>query len=218
MIDLDRLRRALVLGVLGAVAMALLLPPLALTRHTDAHDWYAARKVSVAQALIFVGFDERAFTDYRLADGTPVRWTRDGVATWPAARESRSLILAVIGDNILLGACAGFVVVFALSGLLNLARYEPARIARAPTRRSSAGERRPGFIEDVPPYAGHGPDRMPARAVPTVAPAAPEGGRRPNAAVTLPVPAAAAVRHGPPVEAEPEAAYEPPARPRGRWF
>ena len=54
MIDLDRLRRALVLGALGAVATALLLPPLAALRHTDAQDWYAARKVSVAQALIAV--------------------------------------------------------------------------------------------------------------------------------------------------------------------
>ena len=194
MIDLDRLRRALVLGVLGAAATALLLPSLALTRYTDAHDWYAARKVSVAQALIFVGFDERASTKYRLSDGRTVTWLREGMATYPAARESRSHILAVIGDNILLGACAGFVVVFTLSGLLNLARCEPARIARAPTRRSSAGERRPGFIEDVPPYAGHGPERLPARANP------------------------AAEGREPPAKPEPEAAYEPPARPRGRWF
>lgn len=203
MIDLDRLRRALVLGALGAAAMALLLPPLALTRYTDAHDWYAARKVSVAQALIAVGFDELAFTDYRLADGTPVRWTRDGVATWPAARESRGLILAVIGDNILLGAIAGFVVVFTLSGLLNLARHETAGVWGAAARRPSAAERRPGFIEGVPPYAAHEPNRVPARAAPAGV------GPLPNAAVPSPEPL---------VEAEPEAAYEPPARPRGRWF
>ena len=218
MIDLDRLRRALVLGVLGAVAMALLLPPLALTRHTDAHDWYAARKVSVAQALIFVGFDERAFTDYRLADGTPVRWTRDGVATYPAARESRSLILAVIGDNILLGAIAGFVAVFTLSGLLNLARHEAAGVSGAAARRSLAAERRPGFVEGVPPYAAHEPNRVPARAAPAalapepgraVSTVPPDRGSRPNGSVPSPEP---------PADAEPEEAYEPPARPRGRWF
>ncbi|MYI48903.1 MAG: hypothetical protein F4114_07435 [Rhodospirillaceae bacterium] len=203
MIDLDRLRRALVLGALGAAAMALLLPPLALTRYTDAHDWYAARKVSVAQALIAVGFDELAFTDYRLADGTPVRWTRDGVATWPAARESRGLILAVIGDNILLGAIAGFVVVFTLSGLLNLARHKPSGVSGAAVRGSPAAERRPGFIEDLPPYTAHEPNRVPARAAPAGV------GPLPNAAVPSPEPL---------VEAEPEAAYEPPARPRGRWF
>ena len=153
MIDLDRLRRALLLGTLGAVSMALLLPPLALMRYTDAQDWYAARKVSVAQALIFVGFDERASTKYRLADGRTVTWLRDGVATYPAALRSRSHILAVIGDNILLGACAGFVVVFTLSGLLNLARHESAGVSRAAERRPSAAERRPGFLADVSPYA-----------------------------------------------------------------
>ncbi|MYH36675.1 MAG: hypothetical protein F4160_07730 [Rhodospirillaceae bacterium] len=203
MIDLDRLRRALVLGALGAAATALLLPSLALMRYTDAHDWYAARKVSVAQALIAVGFDERASTKYRLADGRTVTWLRDGVATYPAARESRSLILAVIGDNILLGAIAGFVAVFTLSGLLNLARHEAAGVSGAAARRSLAAERRPGFVEGVPPYAAHEPNRVPARAAPAGV------GPLPNAAVPSPEP---------PVEAEPEAAYEPPARPRGRWF
>ena len=203
MIDLDRLRRALVLGVLGAVSMALLLPSLALMRYTDAHDWYAARKVSVAQALIAVGFDGNARTDYRLADGRTTMWLREGVATYPEARASRSLILRVLGDNILLGGVAGFIVLFVLSGLLNLARHEPAGIARVPARRSSAGERRPGFIEDLPQYTPHGPDCVPARAAPAAL------GPLPNAAVPSP---------GPPVEAEPEEAYEPPARPRGRWF
>ena len=218
MIDLDRLRRALVLGAVGAVATALLLPSLVLMRYTDAHDWYAARKVSVAQALIAVGFDERASTKYRLADGRTVTWLRDGVATYPAALRSRSHILAVIGDNILLGACAGFVVVFTLSGLLNLARQQPAGVSGAAARRPSAAERRPGFLERVPPYVAHEPNRVPAgtarlanvrdpeRAVSTVAPA---GGSRLNGSVPLPEP---------PVEAEPEEAYEPPARPRGRWF
>ncbi len=218
MIDLDRLRRALVLGALGAAAMALLLPALALTRYTDAHDWYAARKVSVVQALIFVGFDERASTKYRLSDGRTVTWLREGVATWPAARESRRHILSVIGDNMRLGAIAGFVAVFTLSGLLNLARHETAGMSRAAARRPSAAERRPGFIEDVPPYTAHEPNRVPARAA-SAAPApepgravstvAPTGGSRPNGSVPLPEP------H---VDAEPEEAYEPPARPRGRWF
>ena len=198
MIDLDRLRRALVLGALGAAATALLLPSLALMRYTDAHDWYASRKVSVAQALIFVGFDERASTKYRLADGRTVTWLRDGVATYPAALRSRSLILAVIGDNILLGACAGFVVVFTLSGLLNLARHEPAGVSRTPARRSPAAERRPGFLADVSPYAAREPNR--------------------DGAVLPAAPTPAAGRREPPAQAEPEEAYEPSVRPRGRWF
>lgn len=225
MIDLDRLRRALVLGVLGAAAMALLLPALAALRYTDAQDWYAARKVSVAQALIAVGFDERAPTQYRLSDGRTVTWLRDGVATYPAALRSRRHILAVIGDNILLGAIAGFVAVFTLASLLNLARHQPAGVSGVAVPRPSAAERRPGFLEDVPPYAAHEPNRVPARAAPAMP--APEPRRAvssgtaavgpcPNAAV--PSAAPAAVRRAPLVEAEPEEAYEPPARPRGRWF
>ena len=227
MIDLDRLRRALVLGALGAVATALLLPSLALMRYTDAHDWYAARKVSVAEALIAVGFDERTSTKYRLSDGRTVTWLRDGVATYPAALRSRRHILAVIGDNILLGAIAGFVVVFTLSGLMNLARHEAAGVSGAPARRPSAAGRRPGFLEGVPPYAAHEPDRVPARATPAAP--APEPGRAvssgtaavgqlPDAVVPSPGPAAASTRPVAPAQAEPKEAYEPPARPRGRWF
>ena len=213
MIDLDRLRRALVLGALGAAATALLLPSLALMRYTTAHDWYASRKVSVAQALIFVGFDERASTKYRLSDGRTVTWLRDGVATYPAALRSRSHILAVIGDNILLGASTGFVVVFALSALLNLAGHEPAGVSRAPARRSPAAARRPGFVEDDALPAYHAPrSATPAILIPEprrVPASAPEGGSHPNAAApSLDAPA----------QAEPEEAYEPPARPRGRWF
>ncbi len=219
MIAFERLRRALVLGALGAVAMALVLPPLAALRYTDAHDWYAARKVSVAQALIAVGFDEHALTDYRLADGQPVTWLRNGVASYTPARESRHLILTVIGDNAVLGACAGFTVLFALSGLLNLARREPAGISRKPAGGHSAGERRPGFVEDVPPYEPHVPaGATPAAAVPAPKPVVPAivptGG--PDERVAGPAPAAG--RRGVPAKAKPERRGARPARRRGRWF
>ncbi len=230
MIDVDRLRRALVLGALGAAAMALLLPPLALLRYTDGHDWYAARRVSVAQALIAAGFDEHATTKYRLADGRTVTWLRDGVATYPEALRSRSLILAIIGDNALLGAGAGFVVLFALSGLLNLARREPTAISGTLARGHSAGERRPGFVEDVPPYEPHVPaGATPAAAVPApkaVVPAiVPTGGSGKGVAGPSPGPAAG-MKPGPPAKAEPEraprrsagASRARPARRRGRWF
>ncbi len=209
MIDFDRLRRALVLGVLGAAPMALLLPSLAALRYTGAHDWYAARKVTVAEALIAVGFDGRAAMEYRLADGRTVTWLRDGVATYPGALGSRRLILTVIGDNLLLGAGAGFAVVFALAGLLNLARHEPAGVSGAPARR-------PGFIEDGALPAYRAPRRTtPAPVTPSAEPGraalpgAPGGGSRSTATVPSP---------GPPAEAEPEDAYLPPARLRGRWF
>ena len=221
MIDFDRLRRALMLGALGAAALALLLPSLALLRYTDGHDWYAARKASVAQALIAVGFDEHATTKYRLADGRTVTWLRDGVATYPEALRSRSLILAIIGDNALLGACAGFAVLFALSGLLNLARQEPAGMSRAPMRGHSAGERRPGFVEDVPPYEPHVPAGATAAApapVPAVSSPAPTGGSGRSVAGPSPAPEPVAGRRGPPAKAKPERRRARPARRRGRWF
>lgn len=227
MIDFDRLRRALVLGALGAALMGLLLPALAAMRYTGSHDWYAARKASVAEALIAAGFDAGAATAYRLADGRTVTWLRDGVATYPPARESRRFILAVIGDNALLGAGAGFAVMFALSGLLNLARRQPAGVSGAPARRSASGERRPGFIEDVPPYDAHGPgSATPASAVPgpAVLSAAPAGGS--GRSVAGPSPRPAAAQSGQPAKAEPEcaprrsagASRARPARRRGRWF
>lgn len=229
MIDLDRLRRALVLGALGAALMALLLPPLALLRYTEGHDWYAASKASVAQALIAAGFDDRATTEYRLADGRTLTWLREDVATYPSARESRRFILAVVGDSALLGAGAGFVVLFALSGLLNLARREPTGLSRAPARGRSAGERRPGFIEDVPPYEPRVPaGATPVAVLPAPGPAVPSaataGGSRPNQAG--PSPGSAAPQSGPPAKVEPEraprrsagASRARPARRRGRWF
>jgi len=124
---------------------------------------------------------------------------------------------------VLLGASTGFVVVFALSALLNLARYEPAGIAGTPTPRSSAGERRPGFVEDATLPAYQAPRvATPAASVPeprrAVRAAASERESRPAATVPSPGSAAVATRPGAPVETEPEDAYEPPARPRGRWF
>ena len=219
MIDFERWRRALVLGMLGAVAMALVLPPLALLRYTDAHDWYAARKVSVAQALIAVGFDEYATTKYRLADGRTVTWLRDGMATYPRARESRRLILAVIGDNAVLGAGAGFAVLFALSGLLNLARREPAGVSGKPARGHSAGERRSGFVEDVPAYEPHVPaGSTPAAAVPAPKPVVPAIAPTGVSDERVAEPAPAAGRRGPPAKAKPERRRARPARRRGRWF
>jgi len=219
---IDRLRRALVLGALGAAAMALLLPALALMRYTDAHDWYAARKVSVAQALIAVGFDENARTTYRLADGRTTMWLRAGVATYPKARASRSLIFTVIGDNALLGGIAGFAVLFALSALLNLARHESDGVSRAAARRSSAAVRRPGFLEeDALPIYRASRSAVPVAAAPelgrAVSSVAPDNGSRTGAVAPSPEPAAAGLP-GPPAEAEPEDTYVPPARPRGRWF
>ena len=54
----------------GAVAVALLWPCVALVRGTTAHDWYAAVKLTVTEAMIAVGFNSFEPTRYRAPDGT----------------------------------------------------------------------------------------------------------------------------------------------------
>ena len=59
--------------------MAVLLPGLALVRDTTGHDWYAAGKVTLAQAIIASGLDRDAPTQYRTEEGEPKALTRYGM-------------------------------------------------------------------------------------------------------------------------------------------
>ncbi len=59
-IDPGLWRQGLVAGTLGAVSMALLACAVALAHDTTGHDWYAAYRITVADILIGVGFDEEA--------------------------------------------------------------------------------------------------------------------------------------------------------------
>ena len=108
MIAFHGLRRTILFGMAGAVSMAILLPGLALLRDTTGHDWYAAGKLVVTEAMIAVGFDQSALTEYRAADGSIRTVTRFRLAHTVEAWMARSRILSVIADNALLGAGAGF--------------------------------------------------------------------------------------------------------------
>ena len=68
---LDRLPAALLMVVLCTAAMAVLVADIALALGTTAHDWYAAGKLTLAEALIGFGFDEFVPTEYHTADGEP---------------------------------------------------------------------------------------------------------------------------------------------------
>ena len=156
MIDLDRLRRIAVFAAMGAVAMATLLPCLALMRDTTAHDWYAARKLTLTQFLIGVGFDRYEPTDYRLPDGRVVIFTRDGVATfWPAER-ARNHIFGVIGDHALMGACAGLggTVLLMVAAAVGRSRRSRTGAPVRPAWPAAAGVGR-GYVEGL---AGHEED------------------------------------------------------------
>ncbi len=160
--DLDGLRRTVVFAAMGAAAMAVLLPCMALVRDTMAHDWYAARKVTLAEAIVAVGFDKYEPTDYRLPDGRTVTFTREGMATfWPAAR-ARERILSTIGDNALMGAGAGFagaVLLLILSARLDRSRRTRTGVPvtrAAPVHQAwpSAARDRPGFVSELRRHDG----------------------------------------------------------------
>ena len=139
MTALLRLRRTVLFGVAGAVLMAILLPGLALIRDTTGHDWYAAGKLVVTDAMIRAGFDPWATTDYRAADGSIRQVTRLRFTYTVEAWQARSHILSTITDNALLGAGAGFagtVIVAILSRAANgRQRERVSRVGVGPTQR-----------------------------------------------------------------------------------
>ena len=69
--------RALLVGAIGVVSMALLACGITLVRDTTGHDWYAVGKLTLTEILIENGFDERAPTEYRTAVGAILTLTRD---------------------------------------------------------------------------------------------------------------------------------------------
>ena len=95
------------LGLLGVAAMTLASPVILLARGTTGHDWYAARTLTVAEAMIAVGFSETTTVAYRKADGATWNIIRAAVAVFPSAVKARRRILAAIGDGVMLGAGVG---------------------------------------------------------------------------------------------------------------
>ena len=85
--------------IAGAIAMMLLWPCVALVRATTAHDWYAAAKLTVAEAAIAAGFSPDGSTPYRTPDGTIHEATRLGVVEYDEPIEARERIFytALVG-------------------------------------------------------------------------------------------------------------------------
>ena len=154
--------RMSVFAALGAVAMGIVLPCVALVRHTTAHDWYAARKLTQTELMTLVGFDEFAPIEYRTRDGRIVSVSRYlltlGEAWW-----ARKRILSTIGDHAIMGAWAGFgSVILFLIVLAWLDGGWPGRgrtttVERAVAAWPSAARRRPGFVDGVVPYDDDAP-------------------------------------------------------------
>ena len=99
-------RRARIV-IAGAVAMTLLWPCVALYRGTSGHDWYAAMKLTVTEAMIAVGFNSFEVTRYRALDGTSFRITRGALVESGEVIDARERIVYTALVGALHGGLAG---------------------------------------------------------------------------------------------------------------
>ncbi len=149
---LDELWTALLVAALCTSAMAVLVATIALVIETTAHDWYAAGKVTLVEAMIAIGFDQRAWTEYWTADGRTVRRSRYGL-TMGDAWVVRHRLLSMAADRAVLGAITGLVV-----GVLWLRAPKAARPSRPGWSSSLAQhEQMPGPYHPVGFPGGDGP-------------------------------------------------------------
>ena len=103
MSDLRWLRRMLGFGLLGVAAMTVLVPGILLARGTTGHDWYAAGKLTLMEAMFAVGFDEYATMEYRTTYGDTWNLIRLAFVERGPTVRARRRILATIGDSVMLG-------------------------------------------------------------------------------------------------------------------
>ena len=145
MTDPYRWRRRAVSVAAGGVAMALLWPCAALVRGTTAHDWYAAVKLTVTEAMIAVGFNSFEPTRYRAADGTSFSITRRGLVLYGEPIEARDRIVYTAAVGALHGALAGALCVVLCFMLWRAVHGWRSRRAGWPVRPPGRGP--PGYIE-----------------------------------------------------------------------
>ena len=106
--DTGRWRLRLVAAGICAAGMAMLVAGIALALGTTGHDWYAAWKLTLVEAMLGVGFDDYGVIDYRTADGETMSVERYSLAyvmdeAWLARRQMFSLA----AERAVQGACAG---------------------------------------------------------------------------------------------------------------
>ena len=129
----------------GAVAVTLLWPCVALVRGTIAHDWYAAVKLTVTEAMIAVGFNSFEPTRYRAADGTSYPITRGGLVLYGEPIEARDRILYTAAVGALHGGFAGALCVVLFIMLWRAVNGWQSRRAGWPAQPSGLGP--PGHVE-----------------------------------------------------------------------
>lgn len=106
--DTDKWLLPLVAAGICAAGMAVLVAGIALALGTTVHDWYAAWKFTLVEAMLSVGFSDYGVVEYRTADGETISVKRYRFAylmdeAWLARRQ----IFSLAADRAVLGACAG---------------------------------------------------------------------------------------------------------------
>ena len=106
--DTDKWLLPLVAAGICAAVMAVLVAGIALALGTTGHDWYAAWKFTMVEAMLTIGFDDYGLIEYRTADGETISVERYRVAyVMPEAWLARRQIFSLAADRALLGACIG---------------------------------------------------------------------------------------------------------------
>ena len=105
--DPDAWISALLIVTVWVVFLSALACAVALVRDTTGHDWYATGKLSFAELLIAIGFDENARTEYRTSGEEVLSLTRADLTYNGNALLARWRVLRTARQSAELGACCG---------------------------------------------------------------------------------------------------------------
>ncbi len=103
--------------------MAVLVAGIALGLGTTGHDWHAAWKMTLAEVMVGIGFNDMETVDYRAADGETVSVTRYRIARLMAEPwQARVKLLSMAADRAVLGACTGLALLAIWTAMLAASR------------------------------------------------------------------------------------------------
>ena len=130
-------RRMLGFGLLGLAAMTLLTPAVMLAWGTTGHDWYAARRLTMEELKLALGFSEFTPVAYRRDHGDVWHIPRAAFVGFGPPVRARQRILSATGDGMMLGAgIGGTVFVLMAFGAAGALRRSSRAAVPAPAVRS----------------------------------------------------------------------------------
>ena len=165
--DPDAWIRMLLVVTVGVVFLSALACAVALVRDTTGHDWYAIGKLTLAELMIGIGFDEGAQTEYRTSRDEVLSLTRGDLTYNGNALVARNQVLRTARKGAELGACCGFggallcLAVFGRQDRRQTPRPAPEPPAQRPAQAST--ERKPARKRDSGKRAGKRSERRKRR-------------------------------------------------------